>query len=177
MRRALTLSFTLLLLWAVVAEVNHFLSDARVYLFAGALFVVFAALTQPLRSGIFASCIGGLICDANAPVTFGLHLLLFAVAHATLFHLRDRVPRDDNIAAIIVALLTNLALFLVFSFSQLHHSPVAAAVGSRLLIDLVCSQLFVALITPWFLALQARSIEISGQLAAVYIRWASVRRS
>ena len=177
MRRLVTLSFTLLLLWAVVAEVNHFLSDARVYVFAGALFVVFAALTQPLRSGIFASCIGGLICDANAPVTFGLHLLLFAVAHATLFHLRDRVPRDDNIAAIIVALLTNLALFLVFSFTQFHRSPVAAGVGARLLIDLVCSQIFVALITPWFFALQARSIDISGQLTAVYTRWHSVRRS
>ena len=36
-----------------------------------ALFVAFAAVTQPLRSGMFTSAIGGLICDAHAPIAFG----------------------------------------------------------------------------------------------------------
>jgi hypothetical protein len=30
----------------------------------------------------------------------------------------------------------------------------------RLLADLVCSQIFVALVTPWFFALQARTIDL-----------------
>lgn len=165
MRRFLTLSLTLLLLWALVAQVNDFLAGYRVYLFAGGLFVAFAALTQPLRAGIFASCVGGLICDANAPVTFGVHLLLFAIAHATLFHARERVPREDNIAVIIVTLLTNLALFVVFSFGQIQDAPAPAALGPRLLADLVCSQLFLVLVTPWFFALQNRSLELSQELS------------
>lgn len=170
MRRFLTLSLTLLLLWALVAELNHLLSSWRVYVFAGALFVTFAALNQPLRPGLLASCVGGLICDANAPVTFGLHLLLFGLAHATLFHLRDRIPRDDNIAAIIVTLLTNLALFVVFSFSQIHGSPAPGTLGPRLLVDLVCSQIVLALATPWFFALQARSLDLAQVVTDAYER-------
>lgn len=175
-RRFLTLCFTLLLLWALVAQLNDALSSLRVYLFPAALFVAYSALTQPLRSGLFASCVGGLLCDANAPVAFGSHLLLFAVAHVILHHLRDRVPRDDNIAAIIVALLTNLALFLVFSIAQIHRSPAPAAVWPRLIVDLLCSQVFLVLVTPWFFALQARALELSFRaVSAVYDRKPSMR--
>jgi rod shape-determining protein MreD len=161
MRRTLTLFATLIILWTIVAQVNHALAENRVYLFAGGLFVAFAALTQPRRAGLVASVLGGLVCDANTPVIFGTHVLLFAAAHATLFRVRDRVPRDDNISAIIVVLLTNLALFLVFSFTQIHASPAPAAIWPRLISDLLCSQIFLALITPWFFALQVRSLALA----------------
>jgi rod shape-determining protein MreD len=161
MRRTLVLVGSLLLLWAMVAQVNDLLSGVRMYVFAGALFVAFTALTQPRRPGLIAVMIAGLICDANAPVTFGTHMLLFAIAHFTLFHIRDRVPRDDNVSAIVVVLLTNLALFLVFSFTQIHDSPVPAATWPRLIADLVCSQIFLVLITPWFFALQAGALALA----------------
>jgi rod shape-determining protein MreD len=162
MRRIFALSLTSLILWAVLAQVNHALTDFRVYLFAGALFVSFTALTQTLRSGLTASIIGGLICDANSPVPFGTHVLLFTLAHVTVFHIRDRVPRDDNVAAVVLALFTNFALFLVFSFTQIHISPYPAAIWPRLLMDLLCSQILVAVITPWFFALQARALDFAG---------------
>jgi len=164
MRRTLLLFATLVVLWTIVAQLNHELAGRRVYLFAGALFVAYAALTQPRRAGLFASLLGGILCDANSAVAFGTHTLLFAVAHVTVFQVRDRVPRDDNISAIIVVLLTNLALFLVFSFSQIHRSPAPAAVWPRLIADLVCSQLFLVLVTPWFFALQARTLALGRVL-------------
>src|SRR6218665_4055333 len=98
MRRTLVLFATLLLLWTMLMVLNDLLAGSRVYLFAGALFVSFAALSQPLRSGLAAALLAGLVCDANSPVTFGTHLLLFAAGHLTLFHVRERVPRDDTIA-------------------------------------------------------------------------------
>jgi rod shape-determining protein MreD len=161
MRRTLVLFGSLLLLWALVTQVNDALSGLRVYVFAGALFVAFAALTQPRRAGLLASMLGGLVCDANSPVTFGTHMLLFTAAHLTLFHVRERVPRDDNIAAVVVVLLTNLALFLVFSLAQIHDSPAPTAVWPRLIADLVCSQVFLVAITPWFFALQAGALAIA----------------
>ena len=161
MRRTLTLFATLLVLWAIVAQANHALTGFRVYLFAGALFVVYAALTQPRGPGLAASLLGGLMCDANAPVAFGTHVLLFAAAHLTVFHIRDRVPRDDTISSVIIVLLTNLALFLVFSFGQIHGSPAPAAVWPRLVADLVCSQVFLTLITPWFFSLQSHSLALA----------------
>lgn len=161
MRRIFALSLTLLILWGVVAELNHALSGFRVYVFAGSLFVSFAAVTQPWRVGLTSAIIGGLMCDANSPVLFGTHVLLFAVAHVTLANIRDRVPRDDAIAATVLTLLTNLALFLVFSFTQIHGSPAAPTLWPRLLMDLLCSQIFIAVVTPWFFALQNQAIAIA----------------
>lgn len=161
MRRTLTLLATLALLWTIFAQINHALAAWRIYLFGGALFVAYSALTQPLRPGFAATILGGMICDANSPVTFGTHILLFAAAHLALFQIHERVPRDDNLSAIVVVLLTNLALFLVFSFLQIHHSPVPAAMWPRLITDLVCSQVFLVLVTPWFFALQARALVLT----------------
>jgi rod shape-determining protein MreD len=161
-RPALVTALTLALLWALVAQVNHALTDIRVYLFVGGLFVTFAALRLPLRVGLGAVFLSGLICDANAPVSFGTHALLFAAAHAVVFHLRDRLPRDDTITRVIVALLTNLAVFLIFSFIQIAQSPSPAAAWPRLIADLACSQCFLALIAPWFLALQQQTLVLTG---------------
>ena len=150
-----------LLLWALIGQVNHMLTGLRVYLFAGALYVVHAALLQPRRSGRVSVILGGFICDATTPVIFGTHALLFAVAHAVVYRLRDRIPREDTVSRIIVALLANLGLFLAFSFTQIHRSPAPAAVWPRLLVDLICSQLFLVVITPWFLALQSRALVLA----------------
>ena len=161
MRRPLILLATLVLLWALLAQVNHALAELRVYLFAGALYVVYAALQHSRRTGLTTAFLGGLICDATTPVVFGTHALLFAAGHTFLFRVRERVPRDDAIGLTIVTLLLNLALFLVFSFTQIHRSPAPAAVWPRLIVDLVCSQVFLTLITPWFCALQARALALA----------------
>ena len=161
MRPSLVTALTLLLLWTLVAQVNHALADLRVYLFVGGLYVTFAALKLPLRPGLGASLLGGLVCDANSPVSFGTHTLLFAAAHAVIYHLRDRLPRDDTVARVIAALLANLALFLVFSFIQIARSPAPAAAWPRLIADLVCSQVFLTLVAPWFFALQHRTLVLT----------------
>jgi hypothetical protein len=161
MRRALVLFLTLLVLWTLVAELNHTLAGLRVYLFVGALYVTYAALALPLRAGLAASLLGGLLCDANTPVWFGTHLLLFGAAHVVLFHLRNRLPRDDTLARVIVALLANLAIFVVFSATRLHVSPAPPVAWTRLAVDLVCSQVFLALVAPWFFALQAHALVLA----------------
>jgi rod shape-determining protein MreD len=159
MRRTLVLSATLLLLWTVVSQCNHVLTSHHVYLFTGGLFVTYAALTQRLRYGVIASFIGGLFCDTQAPAAlFGTQALLFAAAHVSIFHVRDRIPRDETASRVVVALLANLALFLVLSFSQIHLVPAPAATWLRLLADLVCSQVFITLVAPWFFALQAKAL-------------------
>ncbi|MBL9189015.1 MAG: hypothetical protein JNK23_16140 [Opitutaceae bacterium] len=161
MRRTIVLFATLLLLWTLVTQLNDALAPLRVHLFAGALFVVFSALTQPRRQGLAATLLAGLVCDAHAPVAFGLHLVLFAAAHALLFHLRERVAREDAISMTVVALLTNLGLFLLLSFTQIHASPAPASAWPRLIADLAASQLLLVVATPWFTALQARALVVA----------------
>ena len=161
MRRTLAMFLTLLVLWVIVAQVNHVLAGEHVYLFVGGLFVTYAALQLPRRDGLAAVLLAGLLCDSNVPVPFGLHTLLFAAAYAVIANLRDHVPREETIARVIVALLANLGLFLVFSFALIGRGPAPAAVWPRLIFDLVCSQVFLALVAPWFFALQARTLVLA----------------
>jgi rod shape-determining protein MreD len=116
----------------------------------------------PFRAGLGATLLGGLLCDANTPVAFGTHLVLFAAAFAVISHLRERLPRDDTVARVIVALLANLGLFLIFSVAQVAGSPAPAAAWPRLIADLVCSQVGLALLAPWFFALQHRALLLVG---------------
>lgn len=165
MRRSAVLFASLLLLWALVAELNHALSPLHVWIFAGGLYVGQVALRQSQRSGLALALLAGGVCDASTPVAFGTHALLFAAAQLVLFRLRDRIPREDALAATLVALFTNFALFLLLAFTQGHLAPAGA--WPRLLADLVCSQIFVALVTPWFFALQARAVALADTVAAL----------
>ena len=161
MRRALVIFATSVLLWAVVSELNHTLTPRHVYLWIAGLFVTFSALTLPLGGGLTATFMSGLLCDAGTPLVFGTQALLFAAAHVIIFNLRDRVPRDETVARVIIALLANLTLFLLFAFLQVERLPLPGAVWPRIIFDLVCSQIFLVLVAPWFFALQARALELA----------------
>jgi hypothetical protein len=168
MRRTFAIFATLFLLWVLVSQLNHLLASWHVYLWVAGLFVTFAAIALPLRAGLAASLLGGLLCDATTPVAPGTHLLLFAAAHIILFNVRDRVPRDETVARVVIALLANLSLFLVFSFLQITRLPEPAAVWPRIIFDLICSQVFLALIAPWFFALQTRALAFAAPASADY---------
>lgn len=170
MRRALVTFATLVLLWAVVSELNHVITSWHVYLWIAGLFITYSALTLPLGGGLLATMMGGMLCDASAPIAFGTHALLFAAAHVIIFNIRDRVPRDETVARVIIALLANLALFLVFSFVQISRLPSPAVSWPRIVFDLICSQIFLTLIAPWFFALQAGALELARPLTADYGR-------
>lgn len=160
-RRLLVLFATAILLWTLVAQLNHALAGWGLHVFVGGLYVGFAALTQPHRAGLVAALLAGLACDAHAPVPFGLHGLLYAAAHELLFRVRDRVPRNDPLVETAVTLLVNLALFLAVSFTQIHHAPMPAAAWARLLADLLVSQVVLALVCPWWSALQNRALALA----------------
>ena len=44
----------------------------------------------------------------------------------------------------------------------LSPSPAPAAAWPRLIADLACSQVFLALVAPWFFALQLRALTLAG---------------
>jgi hypothetical protein len=172
MLRVALVFLTQLLLWVLVSQANHALSGLHVYLFAGGLFVAYPALALRLGEGMVVSFLGGLLCDANIPLPPGLprmalalahtHALLFVCAHAIVYHLRDRLPREETVPRVLVALFANLGIFVIFSFVHATRSPIPREIWPRLLVDLVCSQVFLALVAPWFFALQGRALVAAG---------------
>lgn len=161
MRGAAVLFLTLYLLHALVAGANTALSGLHVWLFAGGLYVTYAALRLPLRQGLPATVLGGLVCDAASPLPFGTHAALFALAHLVVYNARERLQRDETAVRVAVALIVNLAAFLALTFARLGHVPAGATVWPRLLSDLGWSEAAVALAGPWFFALQAGALHLA----------------
>ena len=148
------------LLWSVVGQLNHYLAPLGAYLYVGGLLVAFAALRLSLRNGLTATLLLALCIDATEPVPFGTHVLLFAVVHTVIFRYRSRIPREETVIEVVVALLANLALISGLSFVTLGNHPAAGAAWLRIFADLGWSQLFIVAIAPWFFALQERALEL-----------------
>jgi hypothetical protein len=166
MRNGAVIFLAQLLLVCLLAQINHALAGAHIYLFVGGLLIAYSALALPWHVGLAASFLIGCACDAAAPISFGTQALLFATAHSVVFHLRDRLPREDTAGRVIIALLTNLGLFLALSFFLIGRSPAPSAAWTRLFADLVASQIFLAVIAPWFFALEERALELIRPFAA-----------
>jgi rod shape-determining protein MreD len=160
MRKSLAIFLVQLFGVFLVSQANHVLAGLHIHFFVGGLVILYSALVLPFRAGLAASFATGCVCDAYAPIPFGTHALLFAVAHTIVFHLRDRLPRDDTAGRVIIALLTNLGLFLALSFILIGRAPDPSSAWLRLVADLIASQAFLALIGPWFFALQEHTIEV-----------------
>ncbi len=166
-RWLLVVSANLLLLWLTGAA-NHHLSSAwfpfrdffTVHLYLGGLMVTFAALRLDARNGFIATFVTGLLADAATPLPFGTSLLLLGLAYAALLYGRQRFPRDEPVFGAVVALFANLFLFLALSFFLVGSNPHPARAWLRLFTDLLASQLVIFLVTPWFLALQARTFDL-----------------
>jgi hypothetical protein len=75
---------------------------------------------------------------------------------------RGRLPRDELLVNLVFALLANLAIFIALSLLLLARLPLPFGVWPRLFRDLLCSQVFLALIAPWFFSLQTRTLVLAG---------------
>lgn len=160
--RALILTGASLLLALLLGQLNHYLSAWQVHVWCGGLFVAFAALRLGYRTGAAVCFAAGLLLDAGEPVAFGTQGFLFLGAHAVVFNIRSRAPRDETVVGVVVALLANLGLFLAMSFLRIDPVVETARAWLRVFADLLVSQIVLAVIGPWFFAVQARLLALSG---------------
>jgi rod shape-determining protein MreD len=161
-RRVLILAAASLLLVLLLGQLNHYLALWQVHVWCGGLFVTFAALRLSHRLGATTAFIAGLVLDANAPVPFGTQAFLFLSAHAVIFTIRARAPREETLISVLIALVANLGLFLALSFVRIDSSIEPARAWFRVFADLLASQLVLALIGPWYFSVQARLLEATG---------------
>ena len=157
-RRSLLSFVTLLLLWAVVSQINHYLAEWHLYFYVGALYVTLSALRLTVREGYLVTAFGGLLCDANTPVPFGTHLLLFTLIHTFILRIRSRIPGEQTATQVIIAFISNLVLYLALTLVLAIGPLQIGHALPRLLWDLLLSQLFLLLIAPWFFSLQTALI-------------------
>jgi len=161
-RQPLIVTLCGVLLWTVTAQANHYLAAWHLNLFTGGLMLAYAALRFRSRIIWRIAAPLGLLVDAASATPFGMHAALFLTAGAVIHQMRGRKPRTDLVFSVAVAVLTNAALFLVIAVAFAIRGPVQAGVVLTLFLNLLLSSAFVALVAPWYFALQARALELAG---------------
>jgi hypothetical protein len=151
-----------LLLIFLGGQCNHYLAHLPVSVFLGGLFLPVAGLRLRMKPGFIALFLTGLFFDAARPVPFGSSALLLGALFATWYTFRPRLPREGMGAAVTGALLANAALFFAQPLLLGPGLASAAATGSRVFWDFVFSEIAVALLGPWFFALQEKALFLWG---------------
>ena len=151
-----------MILWALIAQANHYLAPLNISLFTGGLFVTFTALRLSFREGWWAMVFLGLFLDAPAPIPLGSHAVFFLLTQAIIFNIRHRLPREETLIGVVVALLSNLGIFLALSLVFSNRGPFSTENWFRLMIDLIASQIVIVLIGPWYFALQEHALKLCG---------------
>ena len=169
-RRVLILTAASLVLALLLGQLNHQLASWQVHVWCGGLFVAFAGLRIAYGAGATAAFLAGLLLDAQSPVPFGTQGLLFLAAHAVIFTIRARAPRDEITVGVVVALLANLGLFLALGFLRIDAGAESSRAWMRSFADLLASQVVLALIGPWFFAFQQRLLEVTGTPSRTFSR-------
>ncbi len=161
-RQILALLLGNYLLIAVTSQVNHAFSPWQLRLSLGGLLVAPATLSVGFRAGATVAFLTGLLLDATAPVWFGTHALLLLAAHAVLYSQRSGLAREETVVAVVAALLANLGIWLALAFFLGASLSLPGSAAVRLLAELGCSQIVLALIGPWFFSLQVRLLTMAG---------------
>ena len=142
-------------------QLNHYLAHLPVSVFLLGLCLPVAGLRLRLRPGLIAMFLSGLFVDATRPVPFGSTALLLAALFTCWHAVRSRLPRDGAAPVVVGALIANTVLF--FAQPLLLGAPAAgSATASRIVVDVLASQLAVVLLGAWFFALQEQALLLMG---------------
>lgn len=150
------------LLVFVGGQLNHYLAHLPVSLFLYGLCLPVAGLRLRFRPGFIAMFLSGLVIDAARPVPFGSTALLLSALFTGWHAVRTRLPREGVAAAVLGALLANVVIFLAQPLLLGPSVALASTTASRVLVDLLCSQVAIVLLGPWFCALQEQALLLRG---------------
>lgn len=151
-----------LVLMLVTRELNHAFSGAALSVFAWGLPVAFAALRLDFTSGWRSVVLLGLMTDALAPVPFGTHAVIFLSLFVLIYRTRQRVPRDETLVGVVYAVVATVIIYLTLSLALVWHAPLPGRQVGRLFSEAGLSALLVALLGPWFLALNEHALSWLG---------------
>ena len=169
LRQPLILIACGIVLWTITAQINHYLAPWHLNLFTGGLVLAFPALRLPWRDTWRIALPLGLWHDAASAATFGAYTMLFLLAAALIHRFRTRMPRTDTIAGIITAILANTGIIVLLSIALAIRVPIPDGIVWTLALNIILSAIFIALVAPWYFALQTQAlirVGITAQMQA-----------
>jgi hypothetical protein len=150
----------------IFVQVNHYStnlpfgeSGTQLFFFVLGLPIAFAALRLNLQQALGAIIPTALLAESSYPVAPGTLLIPSVACVCLIISLRGNFNRFEYLSAVITAVVVNLVLAVVLTTTVI---PGGAISGSRVVADIIASQLAVIALTSWFFAAQGAWLQIFG---------------
>jgi hypothetical protein len=147
-------------------QVNHYStalpfgeSGTQVFFFMLGLPVAFVALRLNLPQALGAIIPTALLAESSYPVVPGTLLIPCVACVCLIISLRGNFNRFEYLSAVITAVIVNLVLAMVLTTSVI---PAGGISSSRVIVDIIASQLAIIALTSWFFAAQEAWLQIFG---------------
>jgi hypothetical protein len=152
----------------VVAQLNHHLTDfpllgvtrGQLSLFLVGLPLTFAALRLALGPAVLTAAVTALAFEAGTPLPTGAILLPAAACVCVTQALRPHFNRFEPSSMLLAGLIINAVLILAVTLIVAYRGGGVSL--TRVAVDLIVSQLALALLSGWFFAAQMALLELFG---------------
>lgn len=152
--RAIALFGANLLLYGLVQGLNNALTPLGLSIYIGGLFIAFPALVLPPLGALIVILLSVFLMDAPLIIPFGSSAPLFTFGFYLTTLAEQRIHYSLKTLTMGIAFTLNLGLFLCISLIAPETSFRNPQQLQTLAINLVLSQAFLLIITPWFLSFQ-----------------------
>ena len=133
---------------------NDFFAFLPIYFYMGGIFAILPALRLDFARGFSCAVLSGCFLDAAFPTPFGFHACSLAIIQVGLHLANDRAKFSRPLTLIVTALTVNLLLFLSLHVWFSIQVPTGTEIlHGRAFVDLIFSELLLAVSLPWLLAL------------------------
>ena len=150
--------------WAFLFAIwNDFFAFVPVYFYLGGVFAILPAIRLDFYRGFCCAVVTGCFLDAALPTPFGFHACCLAIAQVFLWSTNERMKMHRRQTLILFGLIMNLFLFLTLHVWFLFQVPEGTEIlHGRTFVDLVFSELLIALPMPWLIELHDDFLRIAG---------------
>ena len=144
---------------ALLSQLNYTLSSHSLFLFINGGFITFPALFFPFGHGLTATLLFSLFYDAGESWALGTSLIPSLIAFVAVYQIRDRISFNKNGVQYGLILLVNLGLYLYYMALAAIHLPLTLPMMLLTLVHLLFSQIFLAFLSGWIVALQKSAFQ------------------
>ena len=137
--------------YTLTVELNQMLASFSLQLSLESLLLLFPALFLRLLPGLCLVSITALLIDAALPLPFGTRLGIYCLIYILLVYWRPRIRRENLLHLTGLSLLANLVFMITLSVCMAGELWLSSFYWSRVLTDLLISQIALVFITAWFI--------------------------
>jgi hypothetical protein len=151
-------------IWSFLLSIwNDFFAFGPIYFYLAGIYAVLPALRLDFHRGFFCAALSGCFLDAALPAPFGFHVCGLVLAQVALHSTNERTSIRSRPTLVAAALIINFTLFLGLHIWFSFKLPEGAEIlHGKAFVDLLFSQILLAIILPWLISLHDAFLGIIG---------------